>query len=162
MITKWKYIVTFVVISIGLYCCGSEKRIRQQAIKDIYGRPISFLLDDNRDIYYLEDGKRIIAYLRGVEFNGGRDSLSKYLLTKYVNHPSYNYMEYNIYEYFFILFNKNIEIKEVRIMYRKYNDNKRYYYDSIFVDALKNTSGMWHKTTEDKEWYIYFHRQRIY
>ena len=164
MITKWKYVALFVGILTGLfYCCGVEKNIQQQAIKDIYGRPISYILDQNRDAYYREDGKKIIAYYnRGVEFNGGRDSLSEYLSEKYVNHPSYDYHEYNMIEYFIILFNKNLDIIEVRIVYRSGYNNKRFYYDSIFVDAIKSTSEMWHKTVENQEWYVYLHRQRVY
>lgn len=98
----------------------------------------------------------------GIEFNGGRDSLSAYLGEKYVNAPHYNHEDYNIIEYFILLLNKNLEVKEVRIVYRQYDNNKRFYYDSIFVDALKNTTGMWHKTVENQEWYAYLHRQRIY
>jgi len=162
MITKWKYIAVFIGILTGLCYCQSGKRIQQQAIKDIQGRPISSLLKDNKTTYYSENGEKIIAYVGGVEFNGGRDSLSAYLLTKYVNHPSYNYEEYNVYEYFVILFDKNLDIKEVRIMYRKYADNERFYYDNIFIDALKSTTGMWHKTVENQEWYTYLYRQRIY
>jgi len=47
-------------------------------------------------------------------------------------------------------------------MYRKYADNERSYYDSIIVDALKNTIDMWHKTIEGQKWYIYLYRYRIY
>ena len=162
MIFKWKYSAILVGVFLGFHCCRSEKDIQKQSVKDIYGHPVSYLLEDNRNIYYCEDGKKIKTYLGGVEFNGGRDSLSEYLLEKYVNHPSYDYHEYNIIEYFYLLLNKNLEVKEVRILYRKYDNNKRFYYDSIFIDALKNTTGMWHKTVENQEWYTYLHRQRIY
>jgi len=117
---------------------------------------------DNREIYFCENGKKIEAYLGGVEFNGGRDSLSAYLGEKYVNSPLYNYKDYNIIEYFYLLLDKNLKVKEVRILYRRYDNNKRFYYDSIFVDALKNTTGMWHKTVENQKWYTYLHRQRVY
>ena len=160
MITKWKHNIIVVGLLIGLYCCGSEKKIQQQAIKDIYDRPISYLLKDNKDIYFCEDGKKIIAYFRGVEFNGGRDSLSAYLNDVYYNHPSYNYEEYYMLSSFFILFDKNLNIVEVRIMKRPHNEE--FYYDNILIEALKSTTGMWHKTVDDKEWYIYLHSQRIY
>jgi hypothetical protein len=162
MITKWIYIAVFIGILTELCCCKSGTIIQQQAVKDIHDNPICSLLNDNKVFYYPETGERIISNFGGVEFKGGKDSLSAYLLTKYVNHPSYNYEEYGVYECFFILFDKNLDIKEVRIMYRKYAENKRFYYDSIFIEALKNTAGMWHKTVENKEWYTYLHRQRIY
>jgi hypothetical protein len=163
MITKWKYIVMFVGILIALCCCGSEKQIRQQAIKDIYGHPIRFLLKDNKAAYFSEDGKKLIAYSGGVEFNRGQKALKEYLDNIFYNNPDYHkHSEFNVIETFFLLLNARLDVVEVRIMYRNYADNKRFYYDSIFVDALKNTTGMWHKTGEDKEWYIYLHRQRIY
>jgi len=163
MIIKWSYIALFIGILTISCCCEAKKKIQRHAIEDIHGRPISFLLKDGKVGYYTENGEKIIVnVVRGIEFNGGKDSLSAYLLTKYINHPSYNYQEYNVYEYFFILFDKNLDIKEVRIMYRKYADNERFYYDSIFIEALKNTTGMWYKTVENQEWYIYLHRQKIY
>lgn len=162
MIIRLRYIGLFITLLIGFYGCGSEKEIRQQAIKDIDGRPISFLLKNDRGLYYSVNGKKKTAYFGGVEFNGGRDSLSEYLLSKYVNHPDYNYNEYNVYEHFFILFDKDLNIKEIRIMHTKYAGKERPYYDTIFINALKGTTGMWHKTVENQKWYIYLHRQRIY
>lgn len=50
----------------------------------------------------------------------------------------------------------------MRILYRKGYNNKRFYYDSVFINEIKNTTGMWEQTGEDKDWYIYFHRQRVY
>ena len=162
MIIEWRHIIVYIGFLLEFCCCASETKIQQQAVKDIYGNPISFPLKDNRVIYYPENGREITAYIGGVEFDGGRDSLSAYLLTNYINYPSYNYEEYNVDEYFFILFDSNLDIKEVRIMHRKYADNKRFYYDNIFIEALKNTTGMWNKTVENQKWYIYLHRQRVY
>ena len=178
MTTKWRYIAVLITVLTGFYFCRAEKQtkrqkgeiyenscdsIRQQALIDIHGQPIIYLLDENKAVYYREDGFKIIVhYNRGVEFIGGKDSLSVYLLTKYINHLSYNHLEYNVHENFFILFDKNLDIKEVRIMYRNNANNERFYYDNIFIDALKNTVGMWNKIVEDAEWYVYLHRQRIY
>ncbi|MBP1593492.1 MAG: hypothetical protein H6Q12_510 [Bacteroidetes bacterium] len=99
MIIKLRYIGLLIALLTGLYGCGSQKEIQQQAIKDIDGRPISFLLKNDRVIYYSVNGEKKTAYSGGVEFNSGRESLSEYLLSKYVNHPDYNYNEYNVYEY---------------------------------------------------------------
>ena len=161
MTTKCKYIMLFISTLLFFYSCVLQKNVQQDSLKDIYGNPISYLIESRKTIYFFENGKKVIAYLGGVEFNGGQDSLSTYLLTKYVNHPDYNYNEYNMIEYFFILFDRNLEIKEVRIMKKK-QDEKRFYYDNIFIDAFKSTNGMWHKTVEGKRWYIYMHQIRVY
>ncbi|WP_353331802.1 hypothetical protein [Bacteroides sedimenti] len=162
MIIRLRSFVLLIVLFIGFCGCSSGKKIRQQAIKDIYGQPISFLLKKNREIYYSVNGEKKIAYPGGVEFNGGNDSLSAYILSKYVNHPDYNYDEFNVNEYFFMLFDKDLNIKGIRIMHKKYAPKERPYYDSIFINALKSTAGMWRKTVENQEWYIYLHRQRVY
>ena len=50
MISKWKNIVLLVEVAIGFYCCQTEKMIRQQAIKDIYGHPICYVVKDSIDV----------------------------------------------------------------------------------------------------------------
>lgn len=162
MIIRLRYFVVLIVLFTGFYGCSSGKKMRQQAIKDIYGRPITSLSKNDRIIYYRINGRQKTAYPGGVEFNGGRDSLSAYLISKYVNHPDYNYDEFNVNEYFFMLFDKDLNIKEIRIMHKKYAPKERPYYDSIFINALKSTAGMWHKTVENQKWYIYLHRQRVH
>jgi len=127
---------------------------------DINGLVIIDKVNAKEVSYIKENGERIEVFSKGVGFNGGKDSLSVYLLTKYVNHPNYNDEEYNMLENFFILFDKNLDIVEIRIMKRPRNE--KFYYNNIFIEALKSTKGMWHKTVENKEWYYYLHRQRIY
>lgn len=162
MMIEKKHIILSIGVLIGFCCCTSHNKTQRQFTQDIHGYPLTSLLKDDKAIYHTENGEKLIANVGGVEFNGERDSLSAYLLSKYIHHPNYNNIEYNVCEHFFILFNEHLDIKEVRIMYRKYANNERFYYDTIFVDALKNTTGMWHKTVENKKWYYYLHRQRIY
>jgi len=158
MISKFYYIIAF----ISFLCCSSAKTL-SDVIKDTDGCPIIEKVDSTKVYYIKEDGIKMIAYLGGIEFNGGKDVLKELLDSVYYNNPDYhNYSEFNVLENFFILFDNNLNIKEVRVMYRIYADNERYYYDNIFVDALKNTTGLWHKTIENQEWYVYLHRQRIY
>jgi hypothetical protein len=134
----------------------------QNPIKDINGNPIINRIGSDSIISYIkEDGTTLISYMGGVEFSGGRESLKAYLDSAYYNNPYYDYSEFNVFEYFYILFDKDLNIEEIRMSYRNYADNKRFYYDSIFVDALKTSTGRWYKTGVDKEWYIYLHRQKI-
>lgn len=162
MLIKRIYIILFIAIAIGFCFCTSQNKVQPQFVEDISGYPVSSLSKDGKVIYYTKDGKKVIANVGGVEFNGGRDSLSAYLLQKYVDHSGYNYDEYNVYEHFILLFDENLDIKEVRIINRKHRDNKRSYYDTIFVEALESTRGMWHKTIENKKWYFHIHNQYIY
>lgn len=162
MITKWYNFGLIIGILFTIYSCKSGMNIQQKAVKDIYGKPICYLLKNNDVIYFSDEGVKIKAILGGVEFNKGPDSLSKYLLKKYVNNPSYKYDEYNIHEYFYILFDNNLVIKEVRILGGKYTSGKRFDFENIFIETLKNTNGMWRKIIANKEWYLYIHSQKIY
>lgn len=162
MISKFYYIGAFILFLIGFQCVSS-KRTNSYSIKDINNYPIIKRIDSSKVYYVKKDGTKLIGCLGGVEFNGGNDILKKHLDSIYYSNPNYNnYSEFNVLENFFILFDEKLNIEEVRIMNRRYANNERFYYDSIFVNALKNTTGMWHKTIEDQEWYIYLHRQRIY
>lgn len=162
MIIRFQNIIVFIIAIIAFYSCAIDRNVEKKAIKDIYGCPITFSLKSKKVIYFSQNGERIRTSFGGVEFNGGSDSLSTYLLSKYVDHPEYNYEEYNVYEYFVVFLDKNLDVKEVRIMNRKLTDKDTYHYSHIFIDALKNTSGKWHKIIKNQEWYIYLHRQKIY
>lgn len=156
MTIKWRLIVFFIVTAIGLFACKPKYGLQKLAIMDIYNRPISTLLKDDKVAFFTENGEKKIAHIGGVEFIEGRDSLISYIKRVYYKNPNYyKYGEFNVLERFFVLFNKKLEIVEVRIMYRQYANNERFYYDSIFVNAIKSTSGMWYKTVKDKNYYTY-------
>lgn len=157
MISKNELISVFVIIMLCYFFTASKTN--GQPIVDINGLVI--IENVNGEVFYVkENGERIRVYSKTIEFNGGKDSLSAYLGKKYINHPDYNYTDYNMLETFFVLFDEKLNIVEVRIMKRPHNE--KFYYDSIFIDALKSTKGMWYKIVENKEWYYYMHRQRVY
>jgi hypothetical protein len=161
MISRFYHIGMFVLFLICFPCCSLTKT-SSNPIKDINGYSIIEKIDSSKVYYVKEDGVKLIAGLGGIEFNGGKDALKTYLDSAFYNNPDYhNYREFNVLENFFILFDENLNIEEIRIMYRNYADNKRFYYDSIFVDALKNSSGRWHKTVLNNGLYTYFHRHRV-
>jgi hypothetical protein len=164
MISKGFITNMFVILALFFSCCPCAiSKIDNKPIKDINGLIIINKVNKDKVTYVRENGERIGVNKRGLEFNGGDDALKTYLDSVFYNNPDYQkHSEFNVLENFIILFDKDLDIKEVCIMYRDYSNNTRFYYDSIFVDALKNTTGMWHKTVKDKEWYIYLHRQRIY
>lgn len=143
--------------------CCSPSDTTSNHIRDINGCTIIEKIDSSKVYYVREDGGKLIANLGGLEFDGGKDSLKTYLDSVFYNNPDYhNHSEFNVLENFFILFDENMNIEEVRIMYRNYADNKRFYYDSVFVNALKTSTGRWHKTVSNNGWYTKFHRHRIY
>lgn len=158
---NWLRLISVILISNCQSTIGQETTSNH--IKDINGCIIIEKTDSSKVYYVREDGGKLITNLGGLEFDGGKDSLKAYLDSIFYNNPDYhNHSEFNVLEFFFILFDENLNIVEVRIMHRNYAENKRFYYDSIFVNALKNSKGRWNKTIPDNGWYTYIHRHRIF
>ncbi|WP_291528470.1 hypothetical protein [Bacteroides sp. UBA939] len=163
MISKNRQINILIIIVLSFSCCScTTPRMGSKPIVDING----FVIIDkvsNKSVFYIRENGERIKCSKGIEFDGGREALKGYLDSVYYNNPNYHkYSEFNVLETFIILFDEYLNIKEVRIMHRYYADNERFYYDSLFVNALQNTNGKWYENIQNKKWYYYLHRQRIY
>lgn len=132
-------------------------------VEDVDGCPIDRLLDDRKTVEYITlDGQKVIAYIaHGVEFNAGKDSLDNYVKKNYYNQEGYDYIELNQRIVFSILFDKNLNIIEVRQLPPHFL-RKEECYKKLFTNILKSTIGMWHKTIEHKEWYVYWYVTRLF
>lgn len=132
-------------------------------VEDVDGRPINRLLDDKKTVEYVTlEGQKVIAYIaHGVEFNAGKDSLDNYVKRFYYNQEGYDNVELNQRIIFSILFDKNLNIIEVRQLPPHFL-RKEEFYKKLFANILKNTTSMWHKTIEHKEWYVYWYVTRLF
>lgn len=132
-------------------------------VEDVDGHPVDRLLDDGKTVEYITlEGQKVIAYIaHGVEFNAGKDSLDNYVKRFYYNQEGYDNVELNQRIVFSILFDKNLNIIEVRQLPPHFL-RKEECYKKLFIDILNNTAGMWHKTIEHKEWYVYWYITRLF
>ena len=132
-------------------------------VEDVDGHPVDRLLDDGKTVEYITlEGQKVIAYIaHGVEFNAGKDSLDNYVKRFYYNQEGYDNVELNQRIVFSILFDKNLNIIEVRQLPPHFL-RKEECYKKLFIDILNNTTGMWHKTIEHKEWYVYWYVTRLF
>lgn len=73
----------------------------------------------------------------------------------------YNGNEYNIIEHFSVLFDKDLNIVEIRISHRQFANNRRFYYDNVLMEAIKKTKSQWRKTVDGKKWYVCFFSYRV-
>lgn len=151
---------------IVLHGCKVPVVTDQYEAKDIYGTSIGHLANNYRYsrkmIYYTENKTKLKARDKSVEFIWGQDSLSKYIINKYYQHPMCVEDQFNTHVLFCILFDKNLSIKEIRIyQLNKIYDNFKYY--EIIKEVIKGTDGMWYKTTKKKSnWYVYHYHGRFY
>jgi hypothetical protein len=111
------------------------------------------------------NNKKIIAPIDGVKFNGGEELLKNYLDSAYYNSPVYNHIDYNIIEFYYLLFDKDLNIREVRVLdlHKRPNDYDkiRQSINVVLIDALQNTEGQWMEKIPDKKWYVYIYRHTI-
>lgn len=142
--------------------CMSQE-LESHYLKDVDGNPFGRLLDDNATVEYVTLGnKKIMAYIaNGVEFNAGKDSLDRYVKKFYYNQNDYDYIELNQRIVFSILFDKNLNIVEVRQLPHNFL-HKEKLYKKLFADTFKKTTGMWHQTVKGKEWYVYLYVTHLF
>lgn len=131
------------------------------SIKDIYGRVFLCDLTEKSCIYVDDNVDKVRVNLCGLEYEGGIRRLHEYLDSAYYNSSNFNQDEYNITEMFFLYFDEFLNIREVRIMKRSYANNDRYYYDSVLINALKNTQGQWTTAVSNGDGHMYICKCRV-
>ena len=157
-----KCLLLHIFFSIVPTICMSQAVVTHY-VEDVDGRPINRLLDDEKTVEYVTlEGRKVIAYVaHGVEFNAGKDSLDNYVKRFYYNQEGYDNVELNQRIIFSILFDKNLNIIEVRQLPPHFL-RKEECYKKLFANILKKTTGMWHKTIEHKKWYVYWYVTRLF
>ncbi|MDR1004650.1 MAG: hypothetical protein LBL97_06575 [Prevotellaceae bacterium] len=162
MITKylrymavWSY---FLISSCGTY------QIPKDALYDIEGRPLLYTAGTSQ-FYVKEDGTRVkipLPLKKDIEFNGGKDSLKSYMNHLYYYGPAYDptLPDFNYNESYYILFDNDLNIIEVRKAKKRPHASE--YYDRIFIDGLKKSKNMWHKIIEGRKWYVALVSYRVF
>jgi len=113
-------------------------------------------------VYITSDCKRInVNY--DVEFNGGLDSLHIFCDSLYYNRKDYNQQELNEYVIYYILFDTNLHIQDVRISSHLLGYCGKYNYNELFKQILFKTEGKWKvKKNPSKTWHLYIGSHRYY
>ena len=96
-----------------------------------------------------------VDLLQRVQFKEGKDSLENFVRKLYYNQENYDYIDINQRVIFVILFDKDLNILEIRQMPPKLW-HKQEEYKLLFTKILKSTTGMWETHVADQEWYIYY------
>jgi hypothetical protein len=127
----------------------------QQAILSIR-KSKTVYSDNNAKKYSVINGNQYIEYVDGI------DSLKTSFLKEYYLHCN-NGSEYNMFERVYILFNSQLEIKEVRIQKRPMNMIVPY--EKFIVNFFENTNGKWkykNNNSKNAKWYVYGFSCRIF
>lgn len=157
-----KSLTSLLTISLCLFFLFSCKTRYINEMIDIENKPYIFYNaeDTSKCIYITLNGQKLNVYVGGVEFIGN-NNINLYLDSAYYNNPLYNGNEYNIIEHFSVLFDKDLNIVEIRISHRQFANNRRFYYDNVLMEAIKKTKSQWRKTVDGKKWYVCFFSYRV-
>ena len=139
--------------SLVLLCSLSVYSQNNKIIYDEYG-PIYTSMNDSIIVYNTKEGKQLEVKLNQVSFKDGDDYLKEYLKKNWYK-SNYN-DDYSYRVYFFILFNSNLKIKEVRgttLPLSSYSESKKKRIKT-YTKGLKRTKSKWEKVTNQK-WYVY-------
>ena len=148
-----KRIVIFLILAriFPLNICCQNASI----IQDQYG-PIYTSWNDSVLTYHTKEGKKLEIAANRVVFKHGEDALKKYLRNKYYQlyHP--DDCDDNFRVFFFLLFDSNLKIKEVRgvvLPYSQFSESRKKRVKS-YMKWLKHTKKQWIRETNQK-WYVY-------
>lgn len=90
-----------------------------------------------------------------VQFVGGYESLSQFCDSLYFEKIDVNLIGLNAKALYTILLDKELKIKDVRIIKRIGYDNKNFNFDDIVIDVLKDTEFNWMKLNNDSDYFFY-------
>ena len=134
--------------SFSVYCQNSK------IMYDEYG-PIYASKNDSIIVYITKEGKHLEIKLNQVIFKGGDDNLKEYLRNNYYESNDWD-DDYSYRVFFFILFDSNLSIKEIRgsippLRYYTESKKKRI---KLYTKGLRRTKSKWKKISNQK-WYVY-------
>lgn len=160
MIFKRLIIAFFFFVSIVL--CGQNRNdVNSKIYYNVEDSMPVFRVDtvsqSGRPKIYYYFGKITEKVSSDIRFVGGYRALTNYFDSLYFNREDYNEDELNALFYYTILFNKKLEIKEIKIIQREGYDNLKYDYDSLIKKILFSTEGQWEKSVnvnDQQRWYL--------
>ena len=96
-----------------------------------------------------------------MDFKEGKDSLDRYVKKIYYAPQNYDDIELNQRIVFFILFDEDLNVSEVRQLYPPFGrEPKRF--RNMFVEIFNSTKGMWIKKVEGDDFYAYVYVTHLF
>ena len=142
------------VLSLVLLCSFSVYCQNSKIMYDEYG-PIYASKNDSIIVYITKEGKQLEIKLNQVIFKGGDDNLKDYLRKNYYKPNDWD-DDYSYRVFFYILFDSQLRIKEIRVSIpplRYFTESKKKRI-KLYTKGLKRTKSRWKKNTNQK-WYVY-------
>ena len=128
-----------------------DQKNQNNIVRDEYGI-IAKYLSDSLVLYVNKDGKEISIIPNMVYFDKGKEGLVRELFSS----MDFSNEEYGRKVVFFVLFNKVLQVQEVRVyepLYPSYKANDLVI--NSYVKYLEQTEGRWLKRGKRQKWYLY-------
>lgn len=147
------HMILVVVLTALIGSCQTSTHLQSQNLNifvDSNGVIINKITDTTM-VYCTKSNKKYLILKNAVCYEGGINQLKNDI---YDNLPAIDY-EYNVREVFFVYFDKNLNIIEVRAtnLAKMENQGKKYLND--YIKAIQSTKGKWKKCKEGQKWYLY-------
>lgn len=140
-----KYVIyTVIIVHIAIYSISCS--VTDRCIYDIHGVIIK-KMDKNHAVYVTKDGNSLSVNLNDINYQYSKDKLIHDINNKIeIDH------ECNIRQMFFILFDQDLNIIEVRAADISHPDYIRCPNINKYIDLIKSTQGNWvFKNTNTKD-----------
>ena len=157
-----RYIFFIFFMTCGYYCMS---QVRNGYLCDVdtllLCKPLSNDSICDEWEYVTLNGQYLKSKLLGVSFKEGKDSLDRYVKHIYYAPENYDDTELNQRVFFFILFDKHLNIIEVRQLNPPFGrDPERF--KKMFTNIFKGTNGMWIKKVEGYDFYVYGYSTHLF
>ena len=129
-------------------------QVKNGFLCDVDTIPIQGPTSNHEMEYVMLNGCHLTARFMGVAFKEGKDSLDRYVKRIYYAPQNYDDTELNQRIIFLILFDKHLNILEVRQLHPPFGRNPEKF-KKMFVNIFKGTNGMWIKEVEGYDFYVY-------
>ena len=161
MDTKIFFVNALLFLTFSLHSCISRGNINNinHFFYDDEDRPCVYFKDNNQAIYCTKKGEIINTTTYAIHYADSTRNLSNDVLSYYYL-DDYKDEEYGMYEIVIILFDKEMNISEIRYLYTPQMKKREKPYREKLTKAIFKTQGNWHAEISSK-WYVYLYMQKV-
>lgn len=146
--------MSFFVAMVGMLVLScktgnGQQNQNQSFISDMYGIVIEKMTDTTM-VYRTRNNRRLLIKRGTIRYEGGNEQLKQDI---YNNLP----MDYecNVREMFCVLFDSELNIKEIRASNLSNLRNPKETFLDDYIKAIQDTKGKWRKCKDGEMWYLY-------
>ena len=149
------------ILFVGCFKVHGQSASIFQPVYDADSLLLFVVKDSNSFQYVTLKGEVVDASYDNISYIGGKKGLEHFMDSLYFD-DFYRHNEVNIPFYFYLLFDQNLKIKEIRFLGQA-SKHSMHNFEPMIKDILKRSEGNWIISyLTDKKWYIYLGRYKLW